>query len=65
MKKPRGLPSRIDAKRRASEDVWCIRWILKILHDLKYLIPWELWYYSILMSSRIFYINSSKLQLRC
>ena len=31
-----------------------IRWILKILHDLKYLIHWELRYYSILRSCRIF-----------
>ena len=31
-----------------------IRWILKILHDPMYLIPWELWYYSILRSCRIF-----------
>ena len=35
-----------------------IRWILKILHDPKNLIPWERWYYSILGSCRIFSINS-------
>ena len=36
-----------------------MRWILKILHDPKYLIHWELWYYSILRSCRILSINSS------
>ena len=36
-----------------------LRWILKILHDPKYHIPWELQYYSILRSCRIFSINSS------
>ena len=35
-----------------------LRWILKILHDPKYPIPWEYWYYSILRSCRIFSINS-------
>ena len=35
-----------------------IRWILKILHDPKYLTSWELWYYSILGACRIFSINS-------
>ena len=34
------------------------RWILKIRHDSRYIIPWELWYYGILKSSRIFSINS-------
>ena len=34
-----------------------LRWILKILHDPEDLIPWELWYYSILGSCRIFSIN--------
>ena len=34
-----------------------VLWILKILHDPKYLIHWELWYYSILMSCRIFNIT--------
>ena len=29
----------------------------KILHDLKYLVPWELWYSSILGSCRILSIN--------
>ena len=32
--------------------------MLKILHDPKYLIPWELWDYSRLRSCRIFSINS-------
>ena len=36
-----------------------LRWRLKMLHDPKYLIPWEFWYYSILRSCRIFSINSS------
>ena len=31
----------------------------KILHDPKYLIRWELWYYSILRSCRIFSIVST------
>ena len=31
-----------------------LRWILKILHDPKYLLPWELSYSSILRSCRIF-----------
>ena len=35
-----------------------IRWILKNLHYPRYLIPWEVWYYSILRSCRIFSINS-------
>ena len=35
-----------------------LRWILKCLQDPKYLIPWELWYYSILRSCRIFSINN-------
>ena len=35
-----------------------LRWILKILHDPRYLIPWEFWYYSILKSCRIFSINN-------
>ena len=35
-----------------------VRWIPKILHDPQYLIPWELWYYSILGSCRLSYINS-------
>ena len=30
-----------------------LRWILKVLHDPKYTILWELWYYSILRSCRI------------
>ena len=36
-------------------NIW---WIVKILHDPEYLIPWELYYYSILRSCRIFSINS-------
>ena len=37
-----------------------LRWILKILHDPRYLAPREEWYYSsILGSCRIFSINSS------
>ena len=35
-----------------------VRWVLKILHDPKYLITWESWYYSIVRSCRIFSINS-------
>ena len=35
-----------------------IRWILNILHDPKYPKPWELWYYTMLRSCRIFRINS-------
>ena len=35
-----------------------LRWIRKILHDPKYPIQWELWYYSILRSCKIFRINS-------
>ena len=30
-----------------------IRWILNLLHDAKYIIPWEAWYYSIVRSCRI------------
>ena len=41
--------------------VTIIRWIRKILHDLRYLKPWELWYYSILRSCRILSINSSNI----
>ena len=37
---------------------YILRWILKILHDLKYLIHWELWYYGKLGSCRIVSINS-------
>ena len=40
------------------------RWILKILHDPKYLIHWELWYYGILRTCTIFRINSSTPTLR-
>ena len=36
-----------------------ILWIIEILHDPKYLIPWEDWDYSILKSCRIFNINNS------
>ena len=35
-----------------------IQWILKILHDLEYVIPQELWYFSTSRSCRIFSINS-------
>ena len=35
-----------------------LRWILKILHDPKYLIPWEVWYHNIQGSCRIYGINS-------
>ena len=37
-----------------------VRWILKILHDPKYLIPWELWDYGRLRSCRIFSIDSRR-----
>ena len=36
-----------------------IRRMLKILHDPQHLIPWEVWYYSILKSCRNFRINST------
>ena len=36
-----------------------LRWILKILHDPCYIIPWELWCLSIIRSCRIFSINST------
>ena len=35
-----------------------LRWILKILHDPNFLIPWELWFYCVLRSCRIYSINS-------
>ena len=31
-----------------------MRWILNMLHDLKYLIPWEVWYFGTLRSYRVF-----------
>ena len=34
-------------------------WILKILHDPRYLIAWELWYYIILRSCRILLVAGS------
>ena len=34
----------------------------KILPDPKYLIPWELWYYSMLRSCQIFRINNTTQQ---
>ena len=44
--------------------VWAhLRGRLKILHDPKYLIHWELGYYSILRSCRIFSINSISLSV--
>ena len=45
--------------RNKSMGLWPIRWILKILHDPKFLIRWELWYYGIVRSCRIVNINSS------
>ena len=35
-----------------------MRWILNMLHDLKYLIPWELRYFGTLRSYRVFGSNS-------
>ena len=34
-----------------------LRWILKIMHDRSYFIPWGLWYNCILTSCGIFSIN--------
>ena len=55
-----GPPSSILAPStpRFSCCVLLLRWILKILHDPKYPILWELWYYNRLRSCRIFSINS-------
>ena len=53
MKRARGMDSQLI---RCFEFI--LRWILKILHDPKDLLPWELWYYSILGSCRIFSIHS-------
>ena len=42
-------------------DLWfsgILQWIRKILHDLRYFKPLEVWYYSILRSCRILSINS-------
>ena len=37
-----------------------IRWILKILHDPRYLIPWELWDYSTFRSCRSTVVQVAK-----
>ena len=36
-----------------------LRWILKVLHEPKYLMFWELWHHGLLRSCRIFSINVS------
>ena len=36
-----------------------LQWILKIIHDPEYLTHWELWYYGILRSCRIFVSTNS------
>ena len=38
-----------------------LRWILEILHDPRYLMPWEFWEYGTFRSCRIFSINSIKI----
>ena len=38
---------------------YSLRWIVKILHDPRYLTPWESWHYSVLGSCRIFSINGT------
>ena len=54
---------RLTEAKQAGRRIWEIeqmvklRWILRILHDPRYLIPWEFWCYSILESCRILRIN--------
>ena len=50
-----GISEQQDEDTRRTLD---LRRILEILHDPKYLIPWEKWDYSILGSCKIFSINS-------